>query len=350
MERDVLSMRQIMVLLVTALLAPASDLLPGLAAQTAGRGGWLVGVGAFPILLAALWAAGRVNRSGGYRALSRVPGNIINIMYMGWILLTLALVLRLSEARLAVIYREGPAFLYTVLLLAVAVWMGLGKVSAFARAGELFYLALAVVLAGILLLAAMKVEGRNLLPTMQEAAGIPIGSVTAAGFLLNAAPAAVLGKRAPAKKGNGRRVVGWAAAFCVVVILLLGAIIGCLGPKLTARLPAPYIIMVQGLSVKGAFQRTEALIASVWVLSDLTLIGLLLHSWRALAGEVHPGAWSRWSVIPAAACALGGGWLLLSGAEQVRNFCTTILPAVGFIFGLGVPLLAALLIKIRRAQ
>lgn len=348
MEGDTLSMRQMMVLLVTALLAPASDLLPVLAAQEAGSGGWLAVLGALPLLLIALWAVSRIVRDCG--CLGGVPKYIIIIVYLVWTLLTLTLALRLSGARLAVMYGEGPAFGCVAALLVVAGWMGVGKTSALARAGEIFYLALAVALAGILFLAAFHVEAENLWPTAEEAAALPGSCVAAAGLLLNIVPAAVLGKKVSSKPRNGRRAVGWTAAFCVAVTLLLGAVIGCLGPKLAARLPAPFLTMVQGLGIKGTFQRTEALAAALWTLSDLTLFGLLLHTWRELANQLHKGVWSRWSTLPAAAAAIVGGWIFFGEVEETRAFCSEILPAAGLILGLLFPLLAQIVPHIRKGK
>lgn len=341
MERDVLSVRQMMVLLVTALLAPATELLPALTAQGAGSAGWLAVLGAFPLLLAALWAVGGIVRGAGIcRARSGILKCIIIIVYLLWTLLTLTLALRLSAARLSVMYGEGPAFGCVTALLIAAVWMGLGKPSALARAGEIFYLALAVALAGVLFLAAFHVEAGNLWPTVEETAALPGSSAAAAGLLLNILPAAALGEKVSAKPGNGRRAVGWVVAFCVAITLLLGAVAGCLGPRLTVRLPEPFLIMVQGLGIKGAFQRTEALAAALWTLSDLTLFGLMLHAWRELASRLHTGKWSRWSVLPAAAIAMTGGLTLFGSVEKTRLFCNEVLPAVGLVLGLVFPILA----------
>lgn len=351
MERDALSLRQMMVLLATALLAPATDLLPALAAQKAGGAGWLSVLVALPLLLIALWAAAGISEGGGLcQTLGRVPGSILTLIYMIWTLLALALSLRLSGARLAEIYGEGPAFLCTAALLVVAVWMGLGKTSAFARAGEIFYLALAVALAGVLLLAAFKVEGSNFRLSGSEAAALPGSGAATAGLFLNVFPAAALGRRVTVRSYNGRRAIWWIAAFCVAVTLLLGAVIGCLGPQLTARLRAPFLIMVQGLGVKGAFQRTEALFAALWTLSDLTLAGLLLHTWRELTDQLRPGKWSRWSILSAAVAALAGGWLLFPTAEKARIFCREVLPTIGLVFGLICPLLARILLRIRKKE
>lgn len=344
MERDVLSMRQMMVLLAAALLAPASDLLPALTAEKAGSGGWLAVLCALPLLLIALWAVGgAVREMGSCRASGGILSAIIIIVYLIWTLLLLALALRLSAVRLAVLYGERAALGCAAALLAAAVWMGLGKTGALARAGEVFYLALAVALAAVLFLAAFHVEWKNLWPSAEEMAALPGSGAAAAGLLLNIVPAAVLGKRVRTRSQNGRRAVGWTAAFCAAVTLLLGAVIGCVGPRLTTRLPAPFLTMVQGLGIEGAFQRTEALFAALWTLSDLTLVGLLLHTWRELAGRLHSGRWSRWSILPAAAAAIIGGWTLFDTVEGMRAFCGEILPVIGLTLGLAFPLLIGIL-------
>ena len=334
---DVLSVRQMMVLLAVALLSPVTDLLPTLVTRTAGNTGWAAALIALPLLLAALWAArGAFWQNTGGRAVVRIP---IIIVYLLWTLMSLSLSLRLCGARLAVIYGEGPAFACALALLVLTVWMCLGKTAAFARAAEIFYLALAVALVLVLALAADKIEWGNLSPETGALAGLPVAGITTAGVLLNIAPVAALaGKIAHPEQGR-RRVVGWTVAFCVVAALALAAVIGCLGPKLTERLPTPFLTMVQGLGVKGAFQRTEALFAAMWTLSDLVRVGLLLHAWRALAEKLRPGKWCRWSVLPAVGIALLGGWLVYYNVETLRDFCMTVLPLTGIFFGLIVPLI-----------
>lgn len=334
---DVLSVRQMMVMLAVALLSPVTDLLPTLVTRTAGNLGWAAVLIALPLLLAALWAAGGAFwQEAGKQTAVRIP---IIIVYLLWTLMSLSLSLRLCGARLAVIYGEGPAFACVLALLILAAWMGVGKTAAFARAGEIFYLALAVALVLVLSLAAGKIEWANLYPETEKMAGLPSAVFATAGVLLTIAPAAVLREKIVwSEKGRGR-VVGWTVTFCIVAALVLAVVIGCLGSKLAGRLPTPFLTMVQGLGVEGAFQRTEALFAALWALSDLVRVGLLLHAWRTLAEKLRPGKWCRWSVLPAAGIALLGGWLFFSSAGSARYFCMTILPVTGTFFGLIVPLI-----------
>lgn len=349
MGRDVLSVRQMMVLLLVGLLAPVTDLLPTVAAQRVGQGGWLIGLGVLPVLLLAFWSCSKVFCGNEICATVGKPmGYTIIIIYMVWILFALAVTLRLSAARMEVIYSKVPSIFFAVLLAAVAAWMGMGKASALARAAEIFYLALTVLLALVLLLASFKIEWRNLYPVAWG--GLPAGSAVAAGICLNIAPAAILGARVPRKTRSVRRACGWIIAFCAAVVVVLVAVLGSVGSGLSARLDIPYLIMVQGLGIKGAFQRTEALVAAMWLLSDVILAGVLLCAWKEYATQLKSEKWGRWSVPGAALVALVAGWLLFSDKQNVRMFYQDILSAAGIVLGLIVPMILLLISYARRKR
>lgn len=346
MGRDVLSVRQMMVLLVVSLLAPATDLLPTIAAQQVGQGGWLVPLGALPILLLAFWVCGKVFCGNGLcNSVGKPVGYTFIIIYLIWILVALAAALRLSAARMELVGSNVPPVLLAVVPVALAVWMGMGKVSAFARAVEVFYLALSVVLAGILLLALFQMEWENFCPVAWKK--LPGGGLATAGVFLNVAPAAVLGTRVPKDVRSIRRSFGWIAAFCVAAALVLAAVLGCVGSGLSARLQIPYLIMVQGLGIKGGFQRTEGLIAALWLLSDVCLMGVLLQAWKSYIKYFVSEKWSRRSIPFAAAGALIAGWVLFSSADEARVFSVEMLPAVGLLLGLMVPVLLQLIMGMR---
>ena len=334
---DVLSVRQMMVLLTVALFAVATDLLPSVVARQMGRGGWLIGLGISPVLLLALWLGSRVFRRRSICEIAGKPARyIIIIMYLLWGLFVLAAVLRLSAARMEEIYGKVPSFWIAVLMLAVAVWVGMGKAAALARAAEIFFLALAATVAGVLLLGTFEVKWQNLYPV--EWTQLPAGSFCSASILLNVAPLAVLGTRISPKKGSKRAVCGWAIAFCVGITWVLVVVLGSVGSGLSARLEIPYLIMVQGLGIKGAFQRTEALVAAVWLLSDLILCGALLRAGNDYITELKSEHWGRWGVPALAIAALAVGWLLFP-ADAVRAFCIRVLPVTGMIAGIILPII-----------
>lgn len=334
MGREVISVRQMMILLLVALLGPAVDLLPGVAAN---RGGWISALAALPLLLAAVWANSNVFcRQGVWERIGKPIGSTIVIMYMIWSLVVLAAVLRLSAARMGTVYSGAPSWLFGVAVAVLGVWMGKGKVSVLARSAEVFYLGLTVLFAGILLLAVFQLEWKNLYQV--EWSAVPGGGIAIAGMCMSVAPAAVLGSNIPKGARGLRKAFGWTVAFDVFLALLSAAVIGTLGNGLSSRLETPFLIMVQGLGIKGAFQRNEALVAAMCLLSDVIFAGALLRAWVTLAGRMKPGSWGRRSVPVAAAIALFGGWLLFPEGNNVRMVWNRVLSGGGLAFGLVFPI------------
>lgn len=339
MRRDEISMRQLMVLVITALLMPATALLPTMTTRLAGGLGWLSVVGAIPFLLGAGWAAEGICQIE-WKSIGIILRNTIIIMYMAWTVLLLMLCVRLSGARLEEIYGRTAAIVCASAMLLLAVWMALGKISAFARAGEIFYLALTVLLVGVLLLAVFEVEITNFSVKGEELYALPKSCVAVAGLLLNVYPTTVLMCKVQPQKENAYQKTKWVIAFSVALTLLIGAVIGCLGPKLAGAISSPFLIMVQGLGVRGAFQRVEALIIAVWTLSDLALTGLLLHTWRVLASFACPEKWSKRSVIPVAVVGIISGWTVFVDLETLWTFSSKVLPAIGILLGFVCPVFA----------
>lgn len=344
MKQDEISTRQWLVIALTALLMPVIELLPTMTARAAGSAGWLSVLGAAPVLLAAGWAANGIRRGK-----AKLP-HITIILYMGWTLVLLMINLRLGAARLEQIYGKTTAAISAVVVLVIAVRMAMGKLSSFARAGEIFYLALAVLLAGVLLLALLEVEPDNLATKSEDWPALPRSSLSAAGVLLNVYPAVALTSRIKAQPQSGRQKAAWVVAFCGVATLVLGAVAGCLGPKLTGKLTSPFQIMIQGLGVHGVFQRAEAFVVSVLTLSDLMLMGVLLCSWRALASCIHKGDWSRKSLVPAAMVAAIGGWVLFFDTERLWEFYSEVLPIIGVFLGFVLPIVVRCMMFMRKKK
>lgn len=321
MEREVISTRQMMVLLLVALLGPTVDLLPGVAAA---RGGWVSTLVALPVLLGSVWAGGKVFcRHMGKNCLGKSVRYTIIIMYMLWSLIVLAAVLRLSVVRMETVEPTAPSWLFGAAVALMAVWMATGKISALARAAEVFYLALTVLLTGILLLAIFQVEWENVFDVDWEK--LPGGGAAIAGVCLSVAPVAALGCAIPEDTRSLRKALGWTCAFGGVLLLLAMTVIGSLSDGLCRRMEAPFLIMVQGLRIKGAFQRTEALVAAMCLLSDVVFAGALLRTWAVFAEQIVPGQPGKKWLFPVAVVAAAGGWALLPKGNDVRAFWGEVL-------------------------
>ena len=333
MEEDNISTRQRMVLLFAALLVPAAA-LPGRLAEAAGGLSWLVPLLCIPAALLLCWILGRLGDLPA--ALRRVWGGFLGgaltLIYSTWCFFLLMLYLKGLVSRLVLTGAQGFApVLFAAAALGMALHMARGTRGAFCRGTELFYLVLAVVLGGILLLGAFHVEGANLwsaaLPTELVGGITPMLGVVSLGAL-----GGLLAGNMESAPGDNRRRYGWTAAFCAAVFLMTLVVVGRLGAPLTAALPAPFFTLVQGLGVAGMFQRVEGAVAALWVLSDLALLGLLLFGLRGTVGAVCGATWGR-RILPAAAMlALLFGVLLRDEAAMgLRGGAAGVNLALGFL-------------------
>ena len=265
MEEKQISQTQLCALLWAGLMAPAAELLPAATLPIAGRGAWLSALAALPVLLLLGWGLGRLGlRPGGLAGAIRwglgpVVGRLVLLLYFIWGELLLALRLRLCAQRLiASGERDGSLWFFLPAAALLVLWMARGKLSAFARAGQVFLAVLLTAAGAVLLLSLPQVRGEHLLPLWWG----------------DALPVRVL----------------WAGGGCLLLGAEQAVVIGNLGPELARRLNSPFFALAKSVGVEGAFQRVESIIAALWTFADLSLLGVLaLALWKA-AKQIFPRA------------------------------------------------------------
>lgn len=358
MPNDKVSLRQLLALLFAGLLSPAVAALPGETAAAAGSGAWLAPLFALPVILAVCWVVWAIFRmlpgdAGLAEALEAafgaVAGRIATGVYLLWCLFILVYQARLYGQRLIVAgYREASFGFFLAALLGLALWLGLGKLAAFARAGEIFCMALLAALLGAVFFSIYNVKITYVLPLwVEDAPGIAASAVPVFRVLSYAVFAAFLGGRVTRRASDVRRSVRWTIAFCAVIMLLLLTILGQFGPKLTAVMEAPFFKMVEGIGIRGAFQRLEAVAAALWALSDLTLIGLLLFSCRFMLASLFRLKKSNLTVVPVVLITFFGA-LAFSYAPQLAETAAVIGQIGSIILSFGALPLVLLALRVRK--
>ncbi len=332
MKANAISLRQVAVLTVTGLLAPAADLLPGLLSRQAGRAAWLAPVLVLPMAL--LWTAlcRDLCREEGFglnqvlrQGLGTVLGRVGQLLYI--MLAVVVLTSRLAHAtdRLGGVYGAEAGAALTAVALGLCRWMVWRGMGCLCRAAELFWLAMGVMVAALLLLSVPQLRPERFLPGWEEMAGLPGAWADCLGVLASAVLALPLAAQTKRGKGSGR-LLGWAAAACLLCAALVFAVVGQLGPVLTAKLEQPFSIMVQGLSLEGGIARLEAPVAAFWLLADFAGMALPLAAVRTLAGEKA----GRWAALAATLAAGVGQFLLVWDRWAILGgiFLGAVLPAV----------------------
>ena len=349
MQKDNLSMRQLLVLLFVALLSPAIRVLPGETAAVAGEAGWLSSVAAILPALLLCWVflslLGRFQEGTGLgeaieRVLGKVLGKALLLIYLLWGLVLLCVNTRLFGQRfLSTGYRNSSLWLFIVGLLAVVLWMAWGKLSAFARAGEVFYLILALTLGAVLLFAFFNVEKENVFPVwIKDIKPVLWSGVPVLGVLGYAVFGAFLGGQVKHMGGDRGRAMRWTAAFCLVLTALQFINLGNFGPALIARMEQPFFMMVKAIGVQGAFQRVESVVIALWALSDVVFIGLLTFACCGISRQLFHLKEGKHAAPVVTVLALGGSLLLFRDAFQVDRFAQSVVLAGNLVLGFAVPL------------
>lgn len=342
MENDKISHTQLMALLWAGVMAPAAELLPALLLPGAGRGAWLAVLLAAPLVLAAGWLLGSLaGRDGLARGitglLGRGLGGGVLLLYIVWALLLLTLRLRLCAQRLfASGERDGALWFFLLSVAAVLLWMGRGKLAAFARAGQIFLAALLITAAAVLLLSLFQARPERLLPLWWSEAGPALHAV------LSAAGVMGWGLFLPFLMGHVRdQEKNWHWLFWGLGgALLLGAaqavILGSLGAELASRLNNPFFALAKNIGVEGAFQRVEGVVTALWTFADLTMGGVLIFAIRAIAAELGSGKEPAWVPWAAAAAGAAGG-LLFSEPGLAEDWSRGLVPMGNLFFGILLP-------------
>lgn len=345
-KTDVISLRQLMVLLFTALLSPWVAVLPGWTAATADKASWLTGLVAVPVLLGMGYVFTRLFRqapegSGLAEIFQQVLGKPLGIclttIYIGWGLVLLVLVARGYGQRMTSAgYSNVSAEVFVLLLLGLVLWMGRKKLAGLARSVEIFYLVLVVVLAFVLLFALWDIKLERVLPVWSaDIPGVLAASYVPVAVCSLGVYGAFLGKQVvrPEKPAW----MGWVWAAAAVMTLLQVGVLAQLGAGLSSQLTDPFFEVARGVGVTGAFQRVESVVIALWGLSDFALLGLLLFACSSMIKSIIGERGSRWlPYIVVGLTVIGAIWVL---PEELSLSTLAEYSLLGNVaLGIGVPI------------
>lgn len=347
METDKISRTQLMALLWAGVMAPAAELLPALLLPVAGKGAWLAVVLAAPVVLAAGWLMGSLaGREGLARnmtgLLGRWLGGGVLLLYILWALFLLSLRLRLCAQRLlASGERDGTLCFFLLAVAVILLWIGRGRLAAFARAGQLFLTALLVAAGAVLALSLFQARPERLLPLWWTESG-PVARAA-----LSAAGVIGWGLFLPFLMGQVRdqgekkhwHWLFWGLGGMLLLAAAQAVILGNLGPALAARLNNPFFALAKSVGVEGAFQRVEGVVTALWTFADLTMGGVLVFAVRAMAAELLPEQARNWVPWGATLLAAAGALSLFPTSGAAEEWNRQMVPAVNLLLGFLLPAL-----------
>ena len=264
-------------------------------AAAAGRADWRWLLACVPAGVIVGWL---VLRRVGHKPLHPV----LKALYGLWAVVLMAVALERTAARLwSASGGQGDVRWLMALLALPLIWMGWGKTAAFFRAVEIFWLAAGVTAAAVLLLGTPRVNWTWALEPAggwMESVGVGIVILSTGLF---AVPHLYKAENEPERAHRG---LVWLGVLGLLSALLALLTAGLLSPAVAARLDGPFFVAA---GLLGDTARLEGLVSALWLLPDLTLIGLLSRSW----GEER---WPALAVLAALGAALTGAAGLLPGA------------------------------------
>lgn len=339
MKNKNISMRQMMSIVFIGLLALGAEVAPG--SGNAGAAAWLGPILALiPLILLLILAfckKGDAPRQDLGQALCQTlpkgVGRGLCALFLLWGLFLLVINAARCARRLTV--AEGTPEFFSMVVLALAVWVAARSLPAFARSCEIFYLAMCVGVVTVVVLAAMQLRPEYvILFEKSELSQLPRTTLSVLGVSSVGLYALFLAGDVTKRPGDRGQVLRWSSLLLLTLAVLMLAILGSFGAPLVTVMERPFLQMVAGLGLDGAFQRLESLISALWMLGDIALLGLLLFAVKRLAAVVLARKESMWWAIGAGAVAFLGGEAL-AGQEGLLLFCQQrLLPAGSLLVGL----------------
>lgn len=347
MRDDKISRTQLMALLWAGVMAPAAELLPALLLPGAGKGAWLAVILAAPLVLAAGWLLGSLAGREGLAAstvglLGRWAGGLVLLLYIVWGLFLLSVRLRLCAQRLlASGERDGALWFFLLSAAAVLLWMGRGKLPAFARAGQLFLTALLVTAGIVLGLSLFQARPERLLPLWWDEAGPVLqAALSAAGVMgWGLFLPFLMGEVRDQGENKNWHWLFWGLGGALLLAAAQAVILANLGAGLAGRLENPFFALAKSVGVEGAFQRVESVVTALWTFADLTMGGVLIFALQAMAAQLLPEKALPWT--PWAAVLLGttGALTLFPALGLAEEWNRRQIPAGNLILGFLLPAL-----------
>ncbi len=277
-----ISIRQVAFLFLTITFTPSVRLIPTYAAQRAKQAAWLspiVSVVLF-LLLCLVWQA--LYKKNGSKSLmdiycdivGKIAGRIILIIYLLWMILLTALYIRYFAIRLVgSIYPNTSLSIFSVILLIVVAYTLRYGLTTMTRFNEVvlpflvlvFYLLLLMMLPNIKFKFLKPISPRSIVPVLSASVGLT-GILAYFTFLFT------FGDRINNKEKIKRTGYGLSIFLVMAEVAIIAAILGTFSYRITRRVQLPFLTAVKQISVLNIFEKVEAVVIAVWVLSDFVII------------------------------------------------------------------------------
>ena len=357
MNGDKISFRQCAAAAAVSTFSPISRLLPKSGLEVAGKSCW-VGVLLSFLPLLGLCFVVKSLLSGEERglcgametAIGKWPGRILSALLGLWIIFYGGFLIRSGAERyLSTVYKDEKLWFFIVTIAGVALIAALGRVRAISRMAQICAVILGLTLVVLFAFA---------LPDMQKYYLLPVNVLDSGYIALSALPAlnvatswvfitCLTGYVRPDTWRKGT-LVSWAAYTVMLMLIVIVATVGVLGPELSAGQQYPFFALISNLKIFNIFERIEPVTVMIWVLTDMVFISMLMMS-AGEAGKNMTGLSDRrWPVLVCAALMTAVAFFISGSAFQLTFISDRLIPIVNLLISAVLLPLLALVKKLRR--
>lgn len=289
--KDQISLRQFLVLEFVAMMPPLIRATPSALDRVAGRVGWMAFAVAFPVMTGVVWLL--------CWSLRRLPEGGLGELYClcfgerlgrwacavsaGVLLLMMAVSLRFyAERFVSSLYPETDMGMFFLVGLGLALWLNHRRFGTMARAGQIFFIGIIVVIGGILLMNLPAVRLCQVWPMrVSDVPGLLRSGWMVVNMLSLGTGALFALNQVEARGGGTKLTVLWLGGICLLYLCMAFVITGVFSSHLTPGMQIPFFALAKEVRIEGALERMESFVAALWVFADVIMLALLMKGFRS---------------------------------------------------------------------
>lgn len=286
---DTVRRRQLATMGFMGLLSPIVRLLPRQIVSIAGNAAWVAPIIAiFPLLLLLCfmsWFLKNRQPNEGLgdlflRALGKFWGRLLLLFFTLWLLFYSGFILRVSADRfISTIYPNSFPWIFITVMALLSLLATLGRLQVLARAARVFFPLLLAVFGIVFIFSAPDMDIKNLLPVSY----LDIGNILLAVIpILNTTGVIVYTAFLSGYSDDTSSILPtywkWVALILLIIVLIVVTALSIFGPELITRITHLFLVMIRGISITSFLERIEAIVIAFWVVTDFTLVSMLLFA------------------------------------------------------------------------
>ncbi|NPV71551.1 MAG: endospore germination permease [Firmicutes bacterium] len=288
LERGKIDSGQAILLMISTILPTAILTIPSVVARSARQDAWLsvilaTAVGlviARLVVTLSLRFPGKTLFQYAEEILGKVPGKIVGLLYIWWLLHTNGLIIDVFASFLCVaMMPDTPFMIFFLVGIAVAAYAVRNGLEVLSRFNQMFLPHVMTLLLAVFILTVKDMKLARLLPVLDSGlSSVVKGAATPASWLGEIVIFSMfipyLRKPSDAHRVAMLAILGTSLFMAVSILVTLLTF----GPNMTSHWTFPVFSAVRAVSVAGFLERLESVTVAVWIFGGIAKIGVFYYA------------------------------------------------------------------------